>query len=52
MEGSSAAFLAARFSSQYRVVMNLVTSQIDQNHPEIKDTINELLCKKVMPLPP
>jgi hypothetical protein len=42
IQASAAAFMSERFSSQYRAVMNMLTSQIDQNHPELKDTIKEL----------
>jgi hypothetical protein len=42
LQANSAAFLAERFSSQYRAVMNIVTAQIDQNHPEIRNSLEEL----------
>jgi hypothetical protein len=34
--------MSERFSSQYRVLMNLVVAQIDQNHPEIRASLNDL----------
>lgn len=42
LQADSAAFLAARFSSQYRAVMNVATAQIDQNHPEIQNSMADL----------
>jgi hypothetical protein len=42
LHANSAAFLSERFSSQYRAVMNVVTAQIDQNHPEIRNSLLEL----------
>jgi tetratricopeptide (TPR) repeat protein len=42
IQSSTAVFQAARFSSQYRTVINLAAAQIDQNHPEITNSLNEL----------
>ena len=42
IEPSTAVFQSARFSSQYRSVLNIAASQIDQNHPEIQNSLAEL----------
>lgn len=42
LQASSAAYQTARFSSQYRAVMNFAAYQIDQNHPEIQASISDL----------
>ena len=42
IQASSAAFFSERFSSQYRALMNIVTAQIDQNHPEIEHSLEDL----------
>jgi hypothetical protein len=34
--------LSERFSSQYRTLMNIVTAEIDQNHPEINNSLADL----------
>jgi hypothetical protein len=46
LQANSAAFLAERFSSQYRAVMSLVTAQIDQNHPEIQNSLADLKAQQ------
>ncbi len=46
LQANSAAFMAERFSSQYRAVMSIVTAQIDQNHPEIKQSLDELRAQQ------
>jgi len=42
LKANSGAALSERFSSQYRVLLDLVTSQIDQNHPEIQNSLKDL----------
>jgi hypothetical protein len=46
LEANAAAFLAERFSSQYRAVMDILTAQIDQNHPEIQSSLTELRAQQ------
>jgi hypothetical protein len=46
LQANTAAFMAARFSSQYRTVMTLVTDQIDQNHPEIENSLTDLKAQQ------
>lgn len=42
IEGSTAVFQASRFAFQYRSVLNIAAAQIDQRHPEIANTLDEL----------
>ena len=42
LQASAGAFLSERFSSQYRVLLEIVTANIDQNHPEITNSLNDL----------
>jgi hypothetical protein len=42
LQANAQAFFAARFSSQYRAVMNIVTAQIDRKHPQIANSLKEL----------
>ena len=42
IEGSTVVSQAPRFRSQYRAVLTIAAAQIDQNHPEIRHSINEL----------
>ena len=46
IQASSAAFFSERFSSQYRALMNIVTAQIDQNHPEIEHSLEDLRARQ------
>jgi hypothetical protein len=46
LQANSAAFLAERFSSQYRAVMSIVTAQIDQNHPDIRNSLADLKAQQ------
>jgi hypothetical protein len=42
LQANAQAFFSARFSSQYRAVMNIVTAKIDRRHPEIANSLQEL----------
>jgi hypothetical protein len=46
LHADGAAFLSARFSSQYIAVMNIVTAKIDQNHPEIANSVADLRSRQ------
>ncbi len=45
IQGSTAVFQAARFSSQYRAVLSVAAARIDQNHPEIRNSLEELFSQ-------
>jgi hypothetical protein len=42
LHGATPASSAERFSSQYRSLINLAAAQIDQNHPEIQNSLADL----------
>jgi len=46
LQADGAAFLAARFSSQYRSLINIINDKIDQNHPEIANSVADLLSQQ------
>jgi uncharacterized membrane protein YgcG len=46
LQVNAGTFLSDRFSFKYRVVMEILTAQIDQNHPEIQMSLTDLKAQQ------